>query len=301
MPGSPRRDGFLEDRGDRLVLRPRLEGLLGLPYALAFVVAPAVLAAASLSAWVTAAGDGRAFLVGWALGAALAAALALAGLVGLATARGRRERAAVRLDLAERLLVRDEGSPEVLRGVRGVLVRGARGRWALELTHDDGRGTPLLRAPRGDGRALADAADHLADALGVEAEVPRSAPAARPLLPRRPPVAGALCYAPLDGVLVLASVYYLMGSTDPFVRFSAKQSLIGLAAEGLAALLVIGCCGLPVALVLPPALAVAVPLLCLAVVRVGVRTLAAVRAHRGMVWVQPWLAPLSRRWAPPPP
>lgn len=299
-----RRSGYLEERGDRRILAPRLPDIVALPFALAFVVAPAVLLAASLGAWLMAGGDGTAFALGWGIGAAMAAGLAMVGLASLATVGTRRARATVELDLAERLLLRRGRSPEVLRGVRGVAVRRAGFGLSLELWHDDTRVTKLLRAPRGAGRALAAAAERLAEALDADIDVPASVRHARPILPETPHVAAALCYAPFDGVFVVVSLYYLATSSDPLVRFSAKQSLLGFVVEALAALAVLGCCGAPFALVLPDRVAplgVAFTVLALMLARIFVRTVAAARAHRGRVWIQPWLAPLARRWAPPPP
>lgn len=165
---------YLEARGDRWVVGPRLGDALILPALLAFVAAPCALILGSLAAAWWADGDRGAFLAGWGVSAALAAPLAVGGLVALATAPGRVARARVTLDLAERLLLRPGASPEVLRGVRALRARRGAAPWsglALELALADGRRVSLLRGAR-DGRALAEAARRLAHALGVEVDLP---------------------------------------------------------------------------------------------------------------------------------
>lgn len=292
---------YLEDHGDRLVLSPCVDDALGRGALIAFVLAPLVTASASIAAWIVAE-DGVSFLVGWGIGALAAAVLAVYGMIRMATARSRVARGVVTIDLSERLLERANRTVDVLRGVASVKVRGSR--WsglALELVHDDRRTTPLLRAPRSEGRAIAAAAEHLADALGVDANVPRSARAARPLITREPRLASALCYVPVDGLFVATSLWYLMTSLDPFVRFSAKQSLALFALSLFALPLFIGCCGVPFAAIMPGDLvpaALASSVVVWIGARIAVRTMAAMRAHRGVVWIQPWLAPLARRWAP---
>lgn len=296
---------YLEDHGDRLILRPLPEDAIARGAGLAFVVAPLVTAGASAAAWIAAADDGLAFVAGWGAGAIVAAVIASLGIALMAGARSRAARGTTTIDLSERVLERANRSVEVVRAVRAVRVRAVRGPWpslSLELAHEDGRATPLLRAPRGQGRALAAAAEHLADALGVPTEIPASVSRARPLLPREPKLAAALCYAPIDGLNVMASIFYLMISRDPFVRFGAKQSLLLWGLEVLSMPVVLGCCSMPFATVVPPALAPYALASSLAVwlgARCAVRTRAAMRAHRGVVWIPPWFAPLARRLSPP--
>lgn len=293
---------YLEDHGDRIVLRPCAEDALARGGQLAFIAAPLVIVTASVAAWIVADGDGLAFLAGWSTGALVAGILALIGIVKMVGARRGAERGAVRIDLAERIVERPGRPLEVLRGVTVVRVRARRAlRFALELVHDDGHLSELITAPRAQGRALTDAAEHLADALGVSAEAPRSARKARPLVPRDPRIAAALCNVPIDGFFVAACVWFLMTSTDPFVRFHAKQSLALFGLSAITALLMMGCCSAPFALLVPDDFGVSAfvcPLVAFAGARVVVRTVAAMRAHRGIVWIQPWLAPLARRWAP---
>ncbi len=293
---------YLEDRGDQLVVRPCAEDALGRGARWAFVVAPLVLLTASAAAWIGAAGETTSFLIGWGAGAAIASVIALVGLVTMA--RGRVVRGVVRIDLAERLIERPGRPMSVLRGVRAVRIRAGRAPWsgfALTLVYADARSELLLRVPRAQGRALSETANALADALDARAEVPASARRSRPLVPNDPRLAAALANAPLDGLFLAASFWYLMSSRDPFVRFHAKQSLALFGLSTTLALFSMSCCGLPLSLFAPPGLvafASAVPLVALTLTRIGVRTVAATRAHRGELWIQPWLAPLSRRWAP---
>ncbi len=295
---------YIEDHGDRLVVRPCAEDALGRGATLAFVAAPAIVITASVSAWIVAGEDAVAFFVGWGAGAAIASVLATIGLVRMARARASTSGREVWIDLAERVVERRGEPVQVLSGVSAVRVRGGRSPWSgftLALVHDDGRVNTLLTVPRAQGRALAKSAEHLADALDTKTDVSRAARGARPLLPTDPRLASALCCAPFDGLFVAMSVWYLMTSTDPFVRFNAKQSLALFAMSGALALLLMGCCGLPFGLLAPSgfvAASLALPLLVLAAARIVVRTMAAMRAHRGQVWVQPWLAFVSRRWAP---
>lgn len=294
---------YLEDHGDRLVLSPCAGDALGHGALFAFVLAPLVTASASVAAWIVA-DDDVSFLVGWGIGALAAAVLALYGMVRMATARSRVARGVVTIDLSERLLERANRTVDVLRGVASVRVRSVRWPWpglALELAHEDRRTTPLLRVPRSEGRAIGSAAAHLADALGVDADMPMAARSARPLIPRDPRLASALCYLPIDGLFVAASLFYLMTSLDPLVRFSAKQSLALFALSLLALPLFVGCCGVPFAAIVPGDLvpaALASSVIVWIGARIAIRTMAAMRAHRGVVWIQPWLAPLTRRWAP---
>src|SRR5690606_5438822 len=114
-----------------------------------------------------------AFLAGWGAGALASSALALLGIVWMATA-SRMAKRYVRIDLSERILERPGGEVQVLRDVDAVRIRAGGWPWsgfALELAHGDGRATQLLRAPRAHGRDLARAAEHLADTLGTDASI----------------------------------------------------------------------------------------------------------------------------------
>ncbi len=227
---------------------------------------------------------------------------ALAGLFLMATASRRAERSATLIDLGERLITAPGHEPDVFRKPDAVVVAraGLRG-WALRLEGDPSV-TVIRWVPHGGGRDLAAAADALADALGVGATVPRAARRAVGVVPNDPDVWAALCYAPVDGVNVAYSLLALMTSREPTLRFAAKQSLALLLVEVFIGLMVSGCAGVPILALSAPfaleAFAFLCPLVVIGALRSGVRLLASVRAYRGESWVMPWLAPLSRRWAP---
>jgi hypothetical protein len=294
---------YLEDHGDRLVVRATFEDRLARGAVSAFVLAPLVLAASSAAAWVVADGD-SAFLTGWALGAFGAGIVATYGFVVLATARQHSARRVVRIDLAERVIARPNRGPEVLRDIEAVRIRAGRWPWSalvLEFAHSDGRATPLLAVPRRRGRDLARVAEELAGALGAPARILPAAAHASSLAPRDPRTAAALCSVPVDGFAQAVSVFYLMSTTDPFVRFHAKQSLSLTAVELVSTLALATLVGVPLAFAAPDemrSIAFAFPLVVFAAARAVVRTIAALRAYRGLVWIQPWLAPITRRWAP---
>lgn len=292
---------YVQDHGDRMTVGPSAEDAIARGTLLSFVLAPLVLVSASTAAWIVA-DDDLSFLVGWGVGALTSGALAFAGLWAMATAERRAARSGVRIDLAERTLARPDLPVEVLRDVEVVDVRVGRWPWSgftLSLVDGDGRPTPLCDAPRWQGRDLARAAAELSDALGATAEVGAAA-GAPGLLPRDPRIASALCYVPIDGFAQGLCLFYLMTTRDPFVRFNAQQSLL-LAALELIVAASLGAGGLLLALAVSDragAAALACPLIAFAGARVTLRTVAALRARRGRVWIQPWLAPISRAWAP---
>lgn len=296
---------YLEDSGERIVLRPAADDAYGLGVFFAFVVAPCVMIGATLGAYL-AFGDDPAWLAaGWAAGVIGALVFATIGLVRIGAARGRAERGEIRIDLAERLLEREGVAPEVLSGIERVVVRRVRGlftiRWRLEIEYDDARRRMLLEVPGVQGGPLAEAAEHLADAIGVDADVDPTAYKARTLAARDPRLAAAMTYVPIDGLFAAIALWFLMTSTDPFVRFHAKQSLAHTFVEGMLAMVLLGCCGAPLVLVFPAggeAAGVGLAFALFLAIRVAVRVTATLRAHAGAVWIMPWLGPLARRWAP---
>lgn len=294
----------MERRGDELRARLPAYDRLARGAALAFGVAPAL----AIAAWTVAAIVGLPSLmaVGIAAGAAgaLAVVPAVVGWALMITARRRAARGEVVIDLAERLIRRPSGAPEVLRSPDVVRVaRGRLGGWRLAIVGPEGHTTVLVSgAPRASGRRIARAAEELAEALDAKLEVPTVARRARGLVPSRPRTWAALCVAPIDGLLVAYSMWALITSRDAFVRFFAKQSLAQLALELGLLFAILGCLGGPLALLVDAAgvraVGMACPLGALALFRVAARVTAAIRAHRGEVWVMPWLAPIARRWAP---
>lgn len=117
--------------------------------------------------------------------------------------------------------------------------------------------------------------------------------------------AAMLCYLPIQGIFIGASLYYLLrGDTRPLVRFSARQSLCQLLLSSLLLLLIIALFGVPLALV-PDGPVRIVLLVVLTVSLVGfviwniwAHILACSRAYRRIAWVMPWLGPVVRRWLP---
>lgn len=294
---------YLEARGDRIVVRESardrlLAGALWL-FGVPWVV---VIVGWGAFAFLAERGATAALLVTAMTVAIGCTAPALYGIVTMATANRRARSRSVVIDLGERVIERAGGPAEVFR--RPDAVRIARAGilgWTLRLEGEQ-KHVLLRRVPHGSGRALAGAADALAEAIGVDAVVPAAARRALGPIPHDEDRWAALCYLPLDGVNVAYSVFALLTSSHPRLRFAAKQSLALLGVELFLALCLSGCLGIPLMIAAaPPALEAAAflcPFVVLAIMRVTVRLVAAVRAWRKTAWVMPWLAPLSRRWAP---
>ena len=294
---------YLHIDDDRLVVRPSERDLIARGAAFLFVVSPIIAALGWLAFGLLGDADSRlALLVASSVIGLACAAPALYGLIGMGTARRRAAARAVVIDVGERLVTLPGRAAEVFRTPERVRISGTGLTWTLSL-EDQGARTVLVRGVlRGSGRDLAAAADALAEQLEVDAHVPAAARGARGMVPADLDFWAALAYAPLDGVNLAYPLFALMSAREPRLRFAAKQSLALLAVEGLLALMLCGCIGLPLALVsLPAPLEVAallLPLLVLGAVRLGVRVYAAFAAHRGRVWVIPVLGLLTRRWAP---
>lgn len=294
---------FLHIDKDRLVVRPSERDLIATGAAFVFVAPPIIAAIGWLAFALLADSDSRlALLVASSVIGFACALSALYGTSRMATAKRRAASRAVVIDVGERLVTLPGRAPEVFRVPERVRVSGSRSRWTLSL-EDEGVRTVLVSGVlRGSGPDLAIAADALAEHFEVDVLVPAAARNARGFVPADPDFWAALAYAPLDGVNLAYSLFALMSAREPRLRFAAKQSLALLAVEGLFALLLCGCIGLPLAFVsLPMPLeltALLLPLLVLGALRVVVRIYAAFAAHRRRVWVIPVLGLLTRRWAP---
>lgn len=294
---------YLTIDAERVVVRPSERDALAKGAVLLFVV-PWVVAACGWLLFALGAEDPSALALAIAslVIGLLSASPALAGMITMATAGRRCSARAVVIDAHELIITLPGRSPQVLRMPERVVVRASGLSWRLETEHEGERTTLVSGVPYGSGRDLARAADALAEHLEVDARIPAAARRARGLIPDDTDVWAAICYAPLDGVNLAYSVFALMTSNEPRLRFAAKQSLALLALEGFLALLVGSCLGLPLVLMSLPvpleALVLLLPLLSLGVARSGLRILAAVRAYRGRAWVLPVLAPLTRRWLP---
>jgi uncharacterized Tic20 family protein len=106
--------------------------------------------------------------------------------------------------------------------------------------------------------------------------------------------AAMLCYLPIQGVFIGASLYYVLKKdTRPLVRFSARQSLCQTALALLLVPLICGLFGVPVALLSDgPVRVVAIVLLVVALVvfvvwNLWAHILACSRAYKKIPWVMP--------------
>ena len=160
---------------------------------------------------------------------------------------------------------------------------------------------PLM--PKHAGEA-AELADFLARRLNVPVDLGRqAAPAGDTGGSDR--LAGALCYLPIQGVFILASLYYLFAAKQrPFVRFCAIQS----SSQFVFSILVLGvvliALGVPVAMTGPsPAQTALIVLLALALTgfwlwNLATHVFACWSAYKGRLWVMPWLGFWVRRFLP---
>lgn len=299
MSGEP----YVERRGDEVILRAPVEDALVPGASLVFFVAPFVWLGAWLVGWVFAEGT-EGWIATFAVSSLGALVPGLAGILLLVTAPRRAARQRIEIDLAERLLSRGDAPPVVFREPRAVrVVRSSPVGWSLGVVDRDGRFSPLLtRVPFTRGRDLAAAAERFAEAFDAKAEIPSAARHAPSPIPRDPRVWAALSTAPVDGVFHAYAVWALLASRDRATRFVAMQSLANFGIELFLGLVVLGCCGAPIAYLAGGPLAtltVSLPLFLLFVARVAIRVFAAYRAHRGTPWTMPWLAPFVRRFAPP--
>lgn len=294
---------YLEADGDRVTVRESardrlLRGalwLFGAPWVVAIFGWGAFSLFAERGSIAALAITGGAVAIGGAVPA-------LYGLVAMATANRRARSQRVVIDLGERVIERAGGRAAVFKTPDAVRVaRAGVFGWTLRLEGEQ-KHVLLRRVPHGSGRALAEAADALAEAIGVAAHVPAAARRAVGLVPHDEDLWAALCYVPLDGVNVAYCAFALLTSNHRRLRFAAKQSLALLAVELFLALCLSGCLGIPLMIAAAPVALEAAAFLCpfvlLAMMRVTVRLIAAVRAYRKTAWVMPWLAPLVRRWAP---
>jgi uncharacterized membrane protein len=242
-------------------------------------------------------------------GVGLVSGLGVAAASGVLSRRSR-----VRFDAERGVVVRERDRFSVpLRDVAGVVLR----------PRGDLLGSQDLVVVRGDGAVLLRlhgpmTSPHAALALGIARDVDAFfgvAPAAAPAPYRaptpggqaisppepqtggiKPNVAAGLCYLPLQGIFVIASIVALVASKDRFVRFAAKQSLAHLLFATVVGGVVVGACGAAAA-VLPDSSALRVPAIVATCVLLGAffvwhvtaYIVACVRAFRGRLWVMPWL------------
>ena len=318
----------VEERGETTIVGVpprnfRWRGALGM------VAAPLVLVLYPLLL-VASAGDSDATLLAPSDGAlavlaVLAGAFFVLGVVLIAAAGPLSRRTEVRFDRALRVVRGRFGEIpfDRLSGVRvtrgGALVSMLR----LELVHR-GAGGPSIgpyappasnvvslgpRVAAQHSAFVAPIARRLNEVIGApidpSVEIANASPATNPFDTGQN-TAAMLCYLPVQGVFLFASLYYLFAARDrPFVRFAAIQSLIqtGVAFVALIVAVVAGFVAVESTRRGSPAYDASVVALALMLCVVGIGNLvvhvvACVRAYRGRAWVMPWLRPLVRRWAP---
>jgi uncharacterized membrane protein len=230
-------------------------------------------------------------------------------------------RTRVRFDRARRVVRRERDGLEIpwdaVATVRAGPCRGGRfGWWAIELVgqgdavvmsiHDrlaSQHAADIEATARSLGACLADPGYRRADAIGVDVPEGASRVDAMGLTPN---TAAMLCYLPIQGIFLVASIYYAITARDrPFVRFAALQSLVQVAASSGVLIVIVVSAGAPIALLDDgPTRVVAIVLLVVLLVgflvwNLGAHIYAASQAHKGKVWVMPWLRPIVQRWAPP--
>jgi uncharacterized membrane protein len=118
--------------------------------------------------------------------------------------------------------------------------------------------------------------------------------------------AGMLCYFPIQGIFIFASLYYLVaaGKRRPFVRFCAIQSLSQFVFSIVVLAVILIALGVPVAFLEDSPLHVPlIVLLALALAafwfwNFGAHVYACYTAYKGRAWVMPWLGFWSRRFLP---
>lgn len=118
-------------------------------------------------------------------------------------------------------------------------------------------------------------------------------------------LAGVLCYLPVQGVFIVASLYFLFAAKRrPFVRFCAIQSLSQLVFSLFVLAVILLGLGVPLGLSEPsPAqtaliVALAVALGAFWLWNFGAHAYACYSAYKGRLWVMPWLGPFVRRFLP---
>jgi len=118
-------------------------------------------------------------------------------------------------------------------------------------------------------------------------------------------MAGLLCYLPVQGIFLIASLYFLFaGKKRPFVRFCAIQSLSQFVFSFGALVVLLVALGVPVAaLDGAPLQTVFIVLLALGLTafwlwNFGAHAYACYAAYKGRLWVMPWLGFWVRRFLP---
>lgn len=172
---------------------------------------------------------------------------------------------------------------------------GLSGFQLLELVDASGRGFVLhARLPSQWPADLGAVAGACASWLAVPAEAPTARAAPMGLAENH---AALLCYLPVQGVFLIASIYFLGVDRRPFVRFSAKQSLLHFASSIVALVVALVAGATPVLLTehaegplrVASIVWLAVLLVAFFVWNLGAHVYACVQASKGRTWRMPWL------------
>ena len=238
----------------------------------------------------------------------ISAASACVGLWRLASAKRSSAQSTLQFD-ASRWSVRKQGLELPLNGFACVSARRPSKmlKWSLlELVPHPG-GTPLTVYERFEPRhnqELTQYAHWIAARLRLPVQIePELARGGAYRMDEKS--AAMLCYLPLQGIFLAASVYYVLkGDQRPLVRFCARQSLCQTLFSFVTLLAALVVFGVPVALLSDgPARIAAIVLLSVALGAFAIwnlwaHILACSRAYKGKPWVMPWLRPIVRRWLP---
>lgn len=156
----------------------------------------------------------------------------------------------------------------------------------------------LGKVPPALGPDLAALARDLGAKLGIEARAEGGVDRAGPL-GMTPGTVAMLCYLPVQGIFLVASIGVLVVARDPILRFHARQSLVLFAIE-LAVIVAAAVLGATAAVVSPELGVVVMGLLLLGAVmgRLVVRLIASFKASRLEPFVVPGLRPIVGRWLP---
>jgi uncharacterized membrane protein len=294
-----------EDGPTRSVLRTPasawwVQGLL-----LVFVLPPALVSLLGLLVALGTGGDPVGFGIFVGLAALLSVPAALAGVWMVVVSGSRSEASVVAVDWGGGRLEDAEGRAVPFSRVEAVEVvqPNAMLKWREVQARVSG-GPPVVLARRVTPRLFAEAralCGPLAGRLGVPLKLPGDVRSGD-LVGLNDRHAAAFCYVPLQGIFLVASLWYVFQARErPFVRFAAVQSLLQVAFSMVVPLL---CIALTVGVVAGVDAAGAEPGIAGLVVlpvwlvflafHLGSRVSASVQAVWGRTTLFPWFIPVLR-------
>jgi uncharacterized membrane protein len=234
---------------------------------------------------------------------------AVGGVWMVVVSGSRSDRSEVAVDWSGRQLVPRDRPPVGFDDVEGleIVQPNALLKWRVLQARVCG-GAPVVLAERltprlfGEARAFA---EPLASRMGSPLDLPDDVRSGD-LVGLNDRHAAAFCYVPLQGIFIVASLWYVFQAKErPFVRYAAIQSLLQVAASTV---LLVVCIGLTAGVVAgldaagsEPALSavVLVPLwLAVLAFHLGSRVWATVQAVRGRATLFPWFIPILRSRRP---